>query len=247
MTTQSFEHKKWRCIVYFHGGGCVIHSAAGFVPFCNRIAYETQSIVINCNYRLCPEAKFPLPAFDAFAIFKNIVAEAESLGVDRDRIVVAGDSAGACLAMNVGKLLADRNEQALARLLVLIHPMIGNHFVSGKVPESEWTTCERNFVRMQRSFYQHMSTDFDAQKDDPLIYPCTMDAATLLKLPPTAIFTGEFDAFRRDADAFAARLASVGRLADFCIHPGLNHDAPVAASPESERLSQFWTDLATLI
>jgi len=102
-----------------------------------------------------------LPAYDAYAIFKNIVAEADSLGVDLDRIIIAGDSAGACITMNIAKQLVDHKEQCLVKLLVLIHPMVGNHFVNGEIPEAEWATCERNFSHMQRAFYQHMSTDIE--------------------------------------------------------------------------------------
>jgi acetyl esterase len=109
---------------------------------------ETRSIVINCNYRLCPENKYPLPAFDAYAIYKHIVEQADHLGIDRSRIIISGDSAGACLAMNIAMMLAQNAEQTLARLIVLIHPMIGNHFVNNQVPIDQWANCERNFSHL---------------------------------------------------------------------------------------------------
>lgn len=115
-------------MVYFHGGGCILNNSTIWIPPCNRVACDTESVVINCSYRLCPETKFPLPAFDAYAVFKDVVARADELGIDRDRIVISGDSAGACLTMNIGMQLVERGEESLAKLLVLIHPMIGNHF-----------------------------------------------------------------------------------------------------------------------
>ena len=47
-------------------------SAEQYIPICNKLAVETQCIIINCNYRLTPENKFPLPIFDVYAILKNV-------------------------------------------------------------------------------------------------------------------------------------------------------------------------------
>jgi acetyl esterase/lipase len=65
------------------------------------MACYTNCTVINCNYRLCPDVKFPLPAYDAFAIVKDVINKAAILGIDKDRIVLSGDSAGAGLVMCV--------------------------------------------------------------------------------------------------------------------------------------------------
>jgi len=98
-------------VVYFHGGGCVLNNSTLWIPICNRVACDTYSTVINCTYRLCPETKFPLPAFDAYAVFKDIVSRANELGIDKDRIVISGDSAGACITMNIGMQLVMKREQ----------------------------------------------------------------------------------------------------------------------------------------
>lgn len=92
-----------------------------------------------------------------------------------------------------------------------------------------------------------MSTNFEEQLSDPFIYPCLMPPETLSKLPMTAIFTGEFDSFRRDSQNFAQKLASVNRLTDFVIHPGLSHDAPIVGNPNNEQMQNFWKDLTTVI
>jgi len=51
-----------------------------------------------------------------------------------------------------------------------------------------------------------MSTDYEAQKKDTYIYPANMSETVVAQLPKTLVFTGEFDAFRRDATSFAKRL-----------------------------------------
>lgn len=54
-----------------------MNTARIWIPPCNKIAIETQSIVINCDYRLCPETKYPLPCYDAYAVFKHVVEIAD--------------------------------------------------------------------------------------------------------------------------------------------------------------------------
>lgn len=49
-------------------------------------------------YRLIPEHKFPAQTDDAFAVLNWVYDNAETLSVDRDRLVVAGDSVGGNLA-----------------------------------------------------------------------------------------------------------------------------------------------------
>ena len=55
-------------------------------------------------------------------------------------------------------------------------------------------------------FYKNMSEDFEQSLDDPYIYPVKMPDDVIKKLPPTAVFTGEFDCFRRDSHRFSKRL-----------------------------------------
>jgi acetyl esterase/lipase len=91
-----------------------------------------------------------------------------------------------------------------------------------------------------------MSTDYEAQKEDTFIYPAKMSETVLAQLPKTVVFTAEFDAFRRDATNFAKRLSQVDKLADFCVHPGINHAFPVSGS-DSPACQMFWKDIARAI
>jgi len=65
-----------KALVYFRGGGCVQGQAEHRIEVATRIAVMAGCIVINCNYRKCPETKFPLPVYDAYAIFKHVVGKA---------------------------------------------------------------------------------------------------------------------------------------------------------------------------
>ncbi len=77
------------------------------------LATVTNSIVVNCNYRLCPEAKFPIPVYDSYAIVKHVVNLCEYIGIHRDKIVLCGESGGATIVMAVAQMMVVRLESKL--------------------------------------------------------------------------------------------------------------------------------------
>ena len=74
------------------------------------------------------------------------------------------------------------------------------------------------------SAYKLHATDFDNQVDDDQLYPGKVSDVILKKYPPTVVWTSEFDFLRRDNEAFAKRLQSVGKLAAMGEMPGVSHD-----------------------
>ena len=129
-----------KALVYFRGGGCVYGTAEHRIEFCNALAVRTGCIVINCNYRKSPEAKFPLPVIDAYAIFMNIFNEAHAFGISPNNLAIVGESGGACIALGVAQMLAVSGHENLVRMLVLSWPMVGDFLCGGPTPD--WTSYE---------------------------------------------------------------------------------------------------------
>ena len=65
-------------------------------------------VVFNVEYHLSPEVKFPVAVNDAYAASSGCAAEAARFGVDPDRLVLAGDSAGANLVIVTSLQARDR-------------------------------------------------------------------------------------------------------------------------------------------
>ena len=231
--------KENKCIVYFRGGGCVFGTAEHREEVCNKMAAFSECIVINCNYRKCPESKFPLPVFDAYAILKHVLASDSDLGIDKTKIAMVGESGGSCIILGVAQHLVQMDEADIVKMLVLPWPMCGDSLVGG--PQSDWTPYELSFKNMDM-FYEMMGGKDSS--DDPYIYPIKMSDEVMKKIPQTVVLTSEFDCYKRDAIRLAQRLNSHGRLLEFCIHPGLNHGSPILFPSDSEQQRAFWTDLA---
>ena len=83
-------------IVSIHGGGYFYGDKELYRFYCMHLA-EFGFAVINFNYRLAPENKFPSPLDDALAVFEWISENAEAYGLDKSKVFMVGDSAGAQL------------------------------------------------------------------------------------------------------------------------------------------------------
>ncbi|MEZ5482695.1 MAG: alpha/beta hydrolase fold domain-containing protein [Porticoccaceae bacterium] len=96
-----------------------------------------QCIVVSMSYRLAPENPFPCGIEDCYAVLKWAYDNASELSVDKDRIVIGGESAGGGLTAALALLTRDRGEIPLAGQ-ILIYPMIDDR-TGSTVPASPLT------------------------------------------------------------------------------------------------------------
>src|SRR4051794_35650800 len=115
-------------LLWIHGGGYVIGSAAQDDVICRRFAHELGATVAAVNYRLAPEFPFPTPLEDCYA---GLTWLAGLPAVDPARIAIGGASAGGGLAAALALLARDRKQVELAAQL-LVYPMLDDR--SGHAP-----------------------------------------------------------------------------------------------------------------
>ncbi len=83
-------------LIYLHGGGWIAGDKASYTGICRRFVGRGY-LAVNANYRLTPNHPYPAQLRDAAAVVRWTYGEIERFGGDRQRIVLAGDSAGAQL------------------------------------------------------------------------------------------------------------------------------------------------------
>jgi len=191
-------------IVFFHGGGWVFGGLDTQDFACRSLANTGRSLVISVDYGLAPEHPFPEPVNEAIAVTKEAIARAEEFGGDPTRVLVAGASSGGNLAAAVA-LDAAANKWGTLAGQVLVYPPLDA--TTGSKAYSD-NGSGYNLSALEMRFYWQMYHQGNADLRDPRLSPLFCE--DLAGLPPTLIFTAEYDVLRDDGEAFAARLTNAG-------------------------------------
>jgi len=93
------ENRKYPVIVSVHGGGWFYGDKELYSHYCCLLA-EHGYVVVNFNYRLSPQNKYPAAIEDVAYLIRYIHENAQTLGIDMDNFYMVGDSAGAQLTAN---------------------------------------------------------------------------------------------------------------------------------------------------
>ena len=89
--------------VYFHGGGFIfgnksagdpLQTGSGGVGKLEAIV-QAGYILVNADYALAPEFRFPVPIRQCDELFRYLIAHQEELHLDMSRVCLSGGSAGA--------------------------------------------------------------------------------------------------------------------------------------------------------
>jgi acetyl esterase/lipase len=204
-------------LIYFHGGGLVSGSLDTHDGVCKPLANAAGCRLFSVDYRLAPEHKFPAAVTDGCAATTWIARHAADLRIDRERIAVGGDSAGAALAAVVCQLAGRAQGVRLAAQLLLcpITDFAGE--TESRRAYAEGFLLEKQ--TMERDLEQYLPAGVDAA--DPRVSP--LRAAYVGDLPPAYIHTAEFDPLRDEGRAYAGRLAGAGVEVHYTCHPGMIH------------------------
>ncbi len=119
------SHERLPVLLYLHGGGFTIGSAATHDTLCRHLAHLAQCAVLSLDYRLAHEHRFPTAAHDAWDALRWLAGQGEALGLDTTRLAVGGDSAGGTLSA-VAALMARDAGLPLA-LQLLFYPGCAGH------------------------------------------------------------------------------------------------------------------------
>src|SRR5881628_511366 len=204
-------------LVYFHGGGWVIGDLDTHDVLCRQLTAEAGVTVVNVDYRLAPEHKFPAAADDAWAAMRWTVAHASELGVDAGRLAVGGDSAGGNLAAVVALQARDASAPAI-KLQVLVYPVTDVAAESRSYRDfAEGYMLTRESMRWFTAHYLAAS----GQATDWRVSP--LRASSHAELPPALVVTAGFDPLRDEGAAYAAKLQKAGVRVDYVCYGGMIH------------------------
>lgn len=220
--------------LFLHGGGWHAGSITTHENVCRRLANTSRCAIVSLDYRLSPEHIAPAALDDTLRGYRWLAANAASMGIDAERLGIAGDSAGGNLAAAAALTLCRgaSSDPPPPKALVLIYPSLDLTASSGPSYEQ---FGEGFYLRLEsmRHYVNIYLNSVDATPPapaggdarpapavipapgaldirDPRVSPLFASDGDLARFPVTLIESAGFDPLLSDSVAFEARLRALG-------------------------------------
>ncbi len=205
-------------IAYFHGSAFVICSIDTHDVLCRHLCLRANAVVVSVDYGLAPEAVFPAGPDDSLAATLWVAENAASFGGDPQRLVVAGDSAGATMAIVTAMRVRDAGGPPIAAQ-ILIYPVTDYPDPAPPSYSERGEGCGLTAEAMRWGWDLYLTNPAD--RGHPFASP--LRAHDLGNLPPAYIITAEYDLLRDEGQAFAERLTKSGVATALVHYDDMNH------------------------
>ena len=228
------SNRKLPLIVYFHGGGFCIGSAAWscYHEFLAKLAAKAGCLIVSVNYRLAPEN--PLPAAYEDGVKCLMWLKQEALNGSSEwwskqcnlcSVFLAGDSAGANIAHNVATRLGSNNPYPLTlKGTILIQPFFGGEARTNS--EKEMVQSPRSALSLTASdTYWRIALPCGTNRDHPWCNPLGKGSAKMeeMRLLHTLVCISEMDILKDRNLEFCAALGKSGRKVEHVLYKGVGH------------------------
>lgn len=235
-------------VVFLHGGGFTAGSERIYRNQMRYLAEVSGALVVFPEYRLAPECPFPAAIEDALAAIRWVRANADELGADAGRVLVAGDSAGGSLSSAVALSAPD-----LVHGVYLVFPGADMSNVD-ELTDYEWSYAlypvvdeDRELAysrirRIEQSCHGTAEGNLYVQGRtslrDPLVSAVYANEDALGAWPPTTVAVSEYDYLRPGAEHLAKRLQAAGVPTRYVLYKGVDHGFLdlFGAEPQAEEL-----------
>ncbi len=200
-------------LIYLHGGGYKMGSAASHHELMSRLSAAANCRVLGLNYRLLPEYRFPAPVDDACSAFRWLLRQ----GYAPNNIALAGDSAGGGLAAAV--LLRLRDERKPLPAAAVLLSALTDFETRGASYE---TRAARDPIH-NRQLIQALGRQYlgaGADMRQPLASPLNGE---LHGLPPLLLQVGDRETGLDDSVLFAEKAAAAGVAVSLEVWDGMIH------------------------
>ncbi|BAZ52779.1 putative lipase/esterase [Nostoc sp. NIES-4103] len=224
------QRKGQGLLIYIRGGGFVVGSLETHNTVVAELSEKSGLVTIAPDFRMSPEHPFPAALEDCYGVLCGVVNDAQRLNIDANRIVIAGDSSGANMAVAVCMMSRDRSGPKL-RGQALISPVLDfTRWRQGGVDAPLLTGGEMEYYT---ACYVPEAEQAKHAYVSPLI------SGTFHDLPPAYIMGAEMDSLLIDSEEYARLLCEQGTPVKLVVEPGLVHSA-VRARGLSPQVANAW-------
>ncbi len=204
------------CVYYIHGGGMSSLSCYdGMYRAWGKViaAHGVAVVMVDFRNALSPSsvpevAPFPAGLDDCISGLHWVVDHAGQLGIDPDRIVVAGESGGGNLTLATGLRLQREGQIGLVKGLYALCPYIAGRWPLAESPSS----TENNGILLDlHNNRGAMAYGIEQlESENPLAWPSFATVDDVSGFPPTVINVNECDPLRDEGINFYRLLLKAG-------------------------------------
>lgn len=205
-------------IFFIHGGGLMAGDRFSEAEWFVDWAAAFGIVAISVDYRLAPEHGFPAGVEDCRAGLQWVAEQSGELGIDAERLLIGGVSAGGGLAAATALMNRDQGGPELAGQL-LLSPMLDDRdrtWSSIQFEDGPWCRAAN------RMAWQSLLGDA-AGGPDVSPYAAPSRADDLSGLPPAFLEVGSAEVLRDETVDYASRLWAAGGQAELHVWGGGSH------------------------
>lgn len=230
-------------VLWIHGGGLVLGSRVTDLAICDRYVRELGAVVCSTDYRLAPRHKYPAASDDCYEAWLWMQDNAATLGMDPNRVIVAGMSAGGGLAAHLAQVIKDRGGvQPIAQSLWC--PMLDDRTAARReLDDLDFLVWSNENNRFGWSAYLGCEAG-SSTVPEPAV-PARRQS--LGGLPPAWIGIGTADLFHQECAVYAERLREAGVPAVYHEAAGAPHGFEVFASRTQVAQAYYASETAAML
>jgi acetyl esterase/lipase len=199
-------------LLFLHGGGFTSGSCITHRELAARLALSSGLAVLVLDYRLAPEHPFPAAPDDAAAAYRWLLDQGWAPG----QLALAGDSAGACVALSA-LLRLKSNDVAMPAAAALLSPWLDLTLSAaslGTRAASDPLVTRDGLAVAARHYLA------GADPSGPMASPLFGD---LHNLPPILLQVGGDEVLLSDAERLADLATAAGVHTRLCVWPEMWH------------------------
>jgi acetyl esterase len=205
--------------VNVHGGGFVVGHPEQDDPWCRYLAANAGVVVVNPDYALAPNHRFPAAPQQIYDVICWVAAETTQW--DGTRLCVGGQSAGGNLSAAAARLALEHRTPAIALQVLHYAPL---DLVTPTRDKASIIGARAVMKPWMGEVFDTAYIPDETQRRDRLASPAWgTNADDIAGIAPAVVVTAEHDRLRDEGRRYAEKLSAVGALIEYHVVPEVDH------------------------
>ncbi|BFZ06863.1 hypothetical protein BsWGS_09902 [Bradybaena similaris] len=202
-------------LINFHGNGHISDSRHATQALCMLLARELKCVVVDVDYRLAPEHKFPSMFDDGKAVVRWVLMNKSLVGGENDsKVGVLGAGAGGGIALTIAFEVPGIDYE------ILVYPLVDWSCQGASFDECEFQGSNFN---LSDSVRKHVDTSLRSEADKTNVRASPVLRKDFTPLPPTLLLIAEVDPLKDSNYEFKSKMKAANVVCDSKLMKGAIH------------------------